>query len=328
MEPNDHIAIIVAKKLSGEATEPELEDLQNWLDADPINALAYDQMIKVWEKSQATLLHQQFDIAAAWTIVEENISKLASKRRRIVISLPWVKRLAVAAAILIVFGGAWYYWSSSSRNWQTFSAIDSNRTFNLPDGSTVLLRKGSSLEAPSEFKGDKREVRLKGEGFFQVQHDANHPFLVNTEYLVVTDLGTSFLVKSEAVAGKVVVASGKVNVQSKEEPGNEVTITAGEYVLLSNKDHVTGTVIDSNYLSWNTGLLNFKDTPLENVLDEVGHYYNVTVDLASDQEAGFSKIKLTVHFDNQPLGQVLEEISLLSGLQIKNENNTIIFYKK
>lgn len=328
METNDHIAIIVAKKLGGEATELELSELQNWLDADPINALAYDQMMKIWDKSAAALPHQRFNPESAWTIIEENISKLSSKPKRVVIPAYWIKGLAAAAVILVILLGTWYSWPSNNLHWQTFTADSNNKTLTLPDGSSVLLRKGSSLDAPVEFKGAKREVRLKGEAFFQVQHDANHPFQVNTNHSVVTVLGTSFLVNSEIVAGKVVVASGKVNVQSKEEPSNQVTVKTGEYAVLSNNDHITGPVVDSNYLSWNTGFLNFKEAPFDWILSEVGHYYSVTIDIASDQVEAASKVKLTVRFENQPLEQVLDELSLLSRMQVKKENNNIVFYKK
>lgn len=328
METNDHIAVIVAKKLGGEATESELKDLQDWMASDPINALAYTQMMKIWEKSDAALPHQRFDPVYAWTIIEENISKLSSKRRRIVFQVSWVKGLAAAAAILVILLGTWYFWPSNNLHWQTFAATDSNKTLTLPDGSSVLLRKGSSLDAPAEFKGEKREVRLKGEAFFQVRHDAHHPFQVNTKNSLVTVLGTSFLVNSEIVAGKVVVASGKVNVQSKEEPSTQVTVSTGEYAVLSNKEYMTGPVVDSNYLSWNIGFLNFKEAPLDWILSEVGHYYSVNIDIAPGQAEAASKVKLTVRFENQPLEQVLDELSLLGRMQVKKENNNIIFYKK
>jgi transmembrane sensor len=328
MEPNDHIAVIVAKKLGGEATESELNDLQNWLGADPINGLAYDQMMKIWEKSATALTHQRFNPESAWTFIEVNISKLSSKPRRIVIPASWIKGLAAAAAILVILLGAWYFWPSNNLHWQTFAARDSNKTLTLPDGSSVLLRKGGSLDAPAEFKGEKREVRLKGEAFFQVQHDANHPFQVNTSNSVVTVLGTSFLVNSNQSSDKVVVTSGKVNVTEKGNEGNQVVLMAGQDAVLVNKSFIMGKVADSNYLSWNTGLLNFKDIPLKQVLEEIEHYYNVPIALAADQAAAGSSIKLTVRFENQPIGQVLDELSLLSGMQIRNENNNIIFYKK
>jgi len=328
MDTNDHIGVIVARKLSGEASMPELKDLQEWLEADPANSMAYDQMMKIWEKGAVTLPQHQFNTASAWAAVDENISRLSSKRKAAVISLPWVKRSIAAAVILIILAGGWFIWSSNNVHWQTFAATDSNKTFTLPDGSSVLLRKGGSLDAPAEFKADKREVRLIGEAFFKVQHDASHPFEVNTNHSIVTVLGTSFLVNSTFTYDKVLVVTGKVHVKSKENPENQVTLLADEDVFLSNKLNTTGKVTNSNYLSWNTGTLNFKNAPLFEVLDEIEDYYSVQLEIAPDQAASTALLKLTVRFDNQPLDQVLDELRLLTGMQTRKENNNIIFYKK
>src|SRR5690606_8619285 len=45
----------------------------------------------------------------------------------------------------------------------------------LPDGTKVWLNAGSTLTYPNRFTGDKREVFLEGEGFFEVAQQDRSP---------------------------------------------------------------------------------------------------------------------------------------------------------
>ena len=58
----------------------------------------------------------------------------------------------------------------------------------LPDGSSVLLNRHSSLSYPKRFKSDNREVQLTGEAYFEVSKDQKHPFIVQTEHINVQAL--------------------------------------------------------------------------------------------------------------------------------------------
>src|SRR3546814_902405 len=48
----------------------------------------------------------------------------------------------------------------------------------LPDGTHVWLNAESSLKFPNYFKGNKRQVVLSGEGYFEVAKDKSKPFEV------------------------------------------------------------------------------------------------------------------------------------------------------
>lgn len=54
----------------------------------------------------------------------------------------------------------------------------------------------SEIRFPTRFKGNKREVYLSGEAYFEVHHDPSRPFYVKTTSLDVKVLGTSFNVKA------------------------------------------------------------------------------------------------------------------------------------
>jgi Fe2+-dicitrate sensor, membrane component len=66
----------------------------------------------------------------------------------------------------------------------------------MPDGSDIWLTPGSTLCYDETFHTDKRRVHLDGEAYFDVEHDAEHPFDVVTPNLRVRVLGTVFSVRS------------------------------------------------------------------------------------------------------------------------------------
>ncbi|MEJ7664792.1 MAG: FecR domain-containing protein [Hymenobacter sp.] len=81
----------------------------------------------------------------------------------------------------------------------------------------MRLHPGGTLRYPARFSGAERVVQLRGEAFFQVFHDAGHPFRVLTDQLETTVLGTSFRVRAGTggVATTVQVRTGRVRVQAR-----------------------------------------------------------------------------------------------------------------
>ena len=98
----------------------------------------------------------------------------------------------------------------------------------LADGTRVWMNADSQLEFPEQFNGTRRTVRLHGEAYFEVAKDRRHPFVVETDYLTTTVLGTSFNVRAYSqndasvalVEGSVSVKSGRENMLLK--PGQLV----------------------------------------------------------------------------------------------------------
>ncbi|MCF0058563.1 FecR family protein [Dyadobacter sp. CY356] len=84
----------------------------------------------------------------------------------------------------------------------------------LEDNSLVTLAPGSRISYPHVFSGDKREVQLEGDAFFEISKNPAKPFFVYSGKLVTKVLGTSFWVKTnkESFTTEVEVLTGKVSV--------------------------------------------------------------------------------------------------------------------
>lgn len=66
----------------------------------------------------------------------------------------------------------------------------------LSDGTWVYLNAESTITFPKKFIGDKREVLLEGEAYFQVAASEERPFIVKTKDMDVLVTGTEFNVKA------------------------------------------------------------------------------------------------------------------------------------
>lgn len=326
MSNNDNIINLIAKQLHGVATEQEAGELQLWLQSDVAHQQEYNELVTIWQKTNPLQTAPPFNTDIAWQQLATKIAR-SGKQPGTVISLIFIAKRVAAAVVILAMAAGGYWWYQYNQ-WQTFTASNNNEQLTLPDQSVVSLRKGSSLQYPKTFDKKERLVQLSGEAFFQVQHNEHQPFKITTANAEVKVLGTSFLVNSVKTEDEVVVVTGKVNVKDRNQPDNQVTLTPGERVVLQQDHFYENQVSDTNFLAWKTGSLDFRETPLQQVLQDLSHYYGIQVGIEPGQEHALQSLKVTVHFDNQPLEQALDEIRLITGLNMKKEKDKVVFYQK
>lgn len=153
----------------------------------------------------------------------------------------------------------------------------------LSDGSVVWIFAGSELSYPTRFTDDRREVRLRGEAFFEVEPDPRKPFIVKTDHCDVKVLGTAFNVKSydEMDVVEVSLAQGSVEVEGHLlEPDNQLRFdkATGEVSYLP----VNGT----NYILRTRNMFVFEDMKLEEIMEELMRWYDFEPVFADEKLSG------------------------------------------
>jgi transmembrane sensor len=332
MRDKEYIINLIAKQLQGMATPKEAEELQHWLKQDAEYQQEYDDMAIIWQKSGPLLANPQFNAEVAWVKLDDKIVHLNPKpvlHYDTIISFLFSSTKKTAATVLVLvlllaIGGYWWY---QQAQWQTLTAANKNETLTLPDRSVVVVRKGSSIKYLKAFDKKERRVQLSGEAFFTVQPNESQPFLVTTAHAEVKVLGTTFLVNSAQSLDEVVVVTGKVHVTDKKETNNRVILSQGQRAVLEHDRFYHSSVTDSNFIAWETGRLIFNNATLPKVLQDIAHYYGVQIALAPALQATAGAIHVTVQFNNQPIEQALEELTLITGLQMKKEEDKIVFYR-
>ena len=112
------------------------------------------------------------------------------------------RRIAqIAAAIIVIFLSVWTgteldNWKQNPQFTEVFSPAGQKTRIILPDSSVVLLNGNSQIRYNQNFNKDNRNVKLKGEGYFEVRRNLSKQFVVSTSELDIKVFGTSFNVKA------------------------------------------------------------------------------------------------------------------------------------
>lgn len=150
----------------------------------------------------------------------------------------------------------------------------------LSDGSKVWLNSDSKLRFPSPFSGQKRTVFLEGEAYFEVAHNLEKPFIVSTNNMTIQVLGTKFNIKAynEDNAVYTTLVSGSVKAGSRQSE-KTVILTPNEQCIYTpaNDRLKTYTVDPQAFLGWVKGRFIFEDESLEEILKQLGRWYDVDI---------------------------------------------------
>ena len=215
--------------------------------------------------------------------------------------------LAAAAAVILLclsVGTVYLYMQPTSL--QTVSTMAETRNVILPDGSSVLLNRHSSLSYPKRFKSDNREVQLTGEAYFEVSKDQKHPFIVQTEHINVQVLGTHFNVdayrnnpevKTTLLTGSVAVSNKSNSVRMILKP-NEIAI----YNKVGNKLTRQVTKNAKDEISWRDGEFIFDNLPLGEIARELSNSFDTPIHIA---DTSLQSYRISARFRN---GEDLETI--------------------
>ena len=253
----------------GEATSDEQRRLMEWLDADQENRRIFDRERGMYN---ALLLFAPEEKAAR--------GRLLNWRR--------VTRYAVqaAAVVILAVGIGWGYVSYHEHSWEALttriSAPEGQRVnLKLQDGTEVWLNSGAELEYPSLFAGDTRRVRLAGEAFFDVSHDASKPFVVETFACRVEVLGTRFNVNADVQHSgfSTTLLRGSVRLTSLEDSRQQVVLKPDEKAVFENGKLTLHRADDPNEYLWVKGLISISGLDFKEVIHRMEHCYGVRINL-------------------------------------------------
>jgi transmembrane sensor len=201
---------------------------------------------------------------------------------------------AVAAGVAAtVLGVSWnLYWQKEQTRFQT--AIGEQAAVALPDGSSFDLNTNSRIWV--DYSHRQRVVRLeRGEAFFKVAHDTQRPFWVRAGDYWVRAVGTEFNVYLRPTGVEVTVSEGTVkvvNATANEPPppdaaitGFAAAVTAGEQADVHDRAeviHELNAAQISHLLAWRKSSLYFQDQPLGDVVNEMMRYTTLQIEFDDD----------------------------------------------
>ena len=151
----------------------------------------------------------------------------------------------------------------------------------LADGTNIWLNAASSLTYPSSFqKGKPRIVELSGEGFFEVTHNAQEPFIVHYgDGMEAVVLGTSFNINSysDENATYTTLVKGSLSVQSPQEK-KDILKPGQQSVFIQGKTSIITADIEET-VAWKEGWFLFNRLELQAIVRQLSRWYNIDFDI-------------------------------------------------
>lgn len=199
----------------------------------------------------------------------------------------------------------------------------------LSDGTNVKLNAGTSIKYPVQFiKGKDRKIFIKGEAYFDVAKDKNHPFIVNANNINIEVLGTEFNVSfyPEDENINTVLVEGSVKLYENKKQGIEnksINLAPGYKAAWSKQEEKMSVkqVDVSIYTAWKDGNLLFKNASFENITKKLERKFNVVID---NKYAFLDQQIYTASFlDNETIEDILEYFSEETSFTYTKENNKI-----
>lgn len=262
-------------------TEQEREQLNRWLDLDPLHRREFDAMMKIWTVSEFLPASPPLE-----TIARDTPQPVPRRRYR---------RPLMAAAVLLlalpIAGIASWHLNVIPDSYQRFESGSTLRDIVLADGSRVQMNLGSKLSF-ANFK-DRRSVSLsKGEAYFEVKHDAGHPFQVNAGRGQVRVTGTKFNVWTYQDEVVVTLTQGSVQVIADRGRPDQLA-----YLSPGMQAHYTAQMISPEIraalpeeaLAWRSGKLILRDLSLTDALPQINRYLPAPIHLG-DRATGNLRI--------------------------------------
>lgn len=233
-------------------------------------------------------------------------------------------KIAAVIILLLSLGGIFTYTMFIKPD--IYLSKSENRTVHLEDGSVVTLLPGAELTVAKSFPASTRVVDLKGDAIFSVAKSKTHPFIVRADGFSTKVLGTVFKISQSGKRKAVDLYEGKVAVSS---PGVPVSFLKPNQKWTNFGIAHTTAVISLKPAKNSPNKvpailsLSFNDVPLKEVVAVLESSYNTKVLYPKEAEDK----KITADFTGGTVGENIESLAFILGLEVQKKENTYILKK-
>lgn len=330
MIEKDYIQPLITAFLSGNATDGERRELEEWVKQSPDNNRYFQEMRNVWQAMNPAFNPSEINVFEAEKNILANIA--ATERNVVRVVLLYWQRIAAIIVIPLLLLCTYFYLNKNSSQYNAieYQEVKSpHGTFSevcLSDGTHVWLNGGSSLRYPLVFRKGEREVFLHGEGYFEVEADKENPFVVETGRITLRATGTAFNIEAynnDSITA-VTMVKGKVDVAFGNS--SPVAMIPGERASFNNltKQCLIAKTDPYKWYAWKDGLMIFRDDPLSYVFKRLGQTFNVNIDL---RDTTLANAPYRATFEYESLDEILRLLRMSAPLsfkqnkRVKDKNN-------
>jgi len=282
------------------------------------------------------LLHKQ--PAANQQVAQTPIKDIAPGRNQATLTLANGKQIVISKALrgqIAVQGNttinandAIIYTAAQASNEITYNTMRTARGEQSPyvlvlaDGSKVWLNAASSITFPAAFNGKVRKVKITGEVYFEVKHNATQPFEVEAKGQTIEDIGTAFNVNAydDEPAIKTTLISGSVRI-------NHTTTLIPGQMAVQRGDALTVKHVDTEgAIAWKNGYFLFDHEDPLSIMRKISRWYDVDIEYPQGKDIGQGFFGSITRYSN--VSQVLSMLQETGPVKFRIEGRKIIVTKK
>jgi ferric-dicitrate binding protein FerR (iron transport regulator) len=364
----DDFNLLIISYLTDSITESDLMQLNDWIIASDENRSYFNKLKDSWilsgEKKNYSVSHTE----ESWNTLKQNLThnRLESgSGHRSLERVNVTKYLKLAASWILIFAlGSVVTWWISDRPKGTIASTTSinkiieistplgaRSMIKMPDSTLIWLNAGTTISYSQDYGQQTRTLDLNGEAYFKVAKDSLHPFIVNTQNIVVRALGTRFNVKAypEEKTISATLEEGKIDVRLLGDVDkDEIVLLKPKDKLIYNKEtketgkntksseekvksevkqvvNLQNINIQSNvrtelYTSWKDPRWIIDGEPLNTLAPMLERRFNLKIIFKDNQ---LKKYKFTGTIENETIDQILTALRLTAPLDYKIEKDTL-----
>ena len=267
------------KFFDGKASREEKEAVRIWLESSPEN----EQM-----------LFREREFFDAMILSGSTKSAGTEKKSRPFYRTVLFEAMKIAAVFAITIACGTYFYKSEIRKigeaMNTITVPAGQRAnLTLPDGTNVWLNARSEMRYPAAFTGNKREISLDGEAYFEVTHKGGKPFVVRTDKCNVEVLGTKFNVEaySDSEDFCTSLMEGSVRVSDKKKPSESLVLAPNQQVSWINGHLQSKPIADFDPFRWKEGLICFKSMHFKELMSRFEKCYGIHIIIENPKLADY-----------------------------------------
>ena len=340
----DRFYDLLGRKLAGECSASELQELESVLQSHPELQFFYNQILTHSPEVS------DVDIDTAYAAHKAKMYPAQEPvKAKFFLTRPLVKAL-VAASVIVVVGLTWLFLNKNKQtpdNKQTIVATDTHKgsrsTMTLPDGSIVRLNAKSKVSYAEGFGKTTREVFLTGEAYFEVTHNAAIPFIVHTDEADIKVLGTKFNVRNYSNEHRMEAAllTGSIELTLHADTKHTILLKPSDKIIVpknadgdnnpapsaaDKKVELTSIKMQDSVIvetSWLNDKMAFFDKPFSEIALDLERQFDVQIEFKNDVVSGY---KYTGVYDEDNAADILKILQMIKPFQYTITNKQITIY--
>ena len=365
---NNDIELLIVRYLIGSVTERDLVQLQEWINENSENRRYFNELKDSWILSGSNKSISSIQTGESWNRFEQYITQ---NRFSLGLGLGFRSQgkvkfrnyLKLAASWLLIFGlCSFVTWWLSGRQKETTSAqtnriieistpLGAKSLIRMPDSTLIWLNAGTTITYSQDYGHQTRTLNLKGEAYFEVGKDSIHPFIVNTDGIIIRALGTRFNVKAypEEKTIYATLEEGIIDIQVKSiaDKNERVLLKPKDKLIYHKETNETEKHIETSedkinhkttrplkpkdinllsnvrtelYTSWKDPRWIIYREPLSTLAPMLERRFNLKILFGDEQ---LKKYKFTGIIENETVDQILGALKLTAPLDYEINKDTI-----